>query len=216
MFNHVTKTNVAVIACIGVAAALFSAGCVTEALPLTDGALAELIQSASPSDNSQSGDDSSGRVDDSTPPSSDDFSSDDSPGSQSSDDAPSSADDSVAPSADSSSSSDIPASGPNQRIRADLSGGGLESGHADHRVEDGRRKFSVEVEDFAPGLYAVRINGVEVAMISVGSLGTAEIEFDSKVEVGHTPFPATFPEEVQVGDTVDVGGLVTGAFVPDQ
>lgn len=221
MFKRMRKPHVAVLASIGVAATLFSAGCVTEALPLTDGALAELIQSGSPSDNSPSSDDSVGRVDDSSPSSSDSSSSDsssadDSPDSQSSDDSPSSSDDGMSSSDDNSPSSDTPVSGPNQRLRAGLSGGGAESGHADYRVEDGRRKFSIEVEDFAPGDYSVRINGVDVAVISVGALGTAEIEFDSKIELGHTPFPGTFPAAVQTGDVVDIAGIVSGALALDQ
>jgi hypothetical protein len=98
------------------------------------------------------------------------------------------------------------------RLKTALSGNGAQSGNADYRLEAGREKFKVEVQHFAPGTYEVRINGVHVADITVGPLGTAEIEFDSKVELGHTPFPDGFPETIRTGDEVSVGGLVSGVF----
>jgi len=72
--------------------------------------------------------------------------------------------------------------------------------------------FKIEVEHFAPGEYAVLINGVEAFTLSVGAPGLVEIEFDSKIEPGHTPFPGGFPAEIRTGDTVEVLGIVSGPF----
>ena len=208
MTSNLSTIRIRFVGCVGLTLSLALAGCVTDSLPQTDTALADFIQSAAPSDDSASRDDSTGRVDDSSSSSTDDSASrapgaDDSSGSTSSDDLSGSPDDSASPADDGASASSSEFTGSDQRLRAGLSGAGAESGNADYRVESGRRKFSVEVEDFAPGDYAVRVNGVEVAVISVGSLGTAEIEFDSKIEAGHTPFPAAFPNDIQIGDVVE-------------
>lgn len=108
--------------------------------------------------------------------------------------------------------SDAGSDASDSRIQMRLVGDGLESGSAEYRVEAGRRKFKVEVEDFQPGTYTVALNGVIVAEIIIGPLGTAEIEFDSKTEVGHVPFPDGFPAVVRAGDVLNVGELVSGAF----
>jgi hypothetical protein len=240
MNAHRLEMRFAAVVCVGVLTTLLITGCVSEALPQTDEALAELIQSATPSASGRPSDDSSERSDDFSPAPSDTSNSAEMPGAQSSDDSAdtsNSTDDSSPGVDDSASSSDnsvsradddpnrsdnsaatadaspVPAS---PRLRATLSGDGAESGHADYRVEDGRRKFTVEVEDFAPGEYAVLINGVEVAVLSVGTLGTAEIEFDSKVEVEHVRFPVGFPAEIQTDDVVSIDGVVGGRFAVDQ
>lgn len=99
------------------------------------------------------------------------------------------------------------------RLETRLAGDTAAKGNADYRVVDGdRRKFKVEVENFPPGEYEVRINGVAVAKIAVGATGFAEIEFDSKVEPGHQPLPENFPAEIKAGDTINVGGLAEGRF----
>lgn len=98
------------------------------------------------------------------------------------------------------------------RIEARLTGDSAASGHAEFRREGGRRKFKVEVEDFPAGIYGVFLNGKQVTEIEVGASGLAEIEFDSKIEPGHVPFPSDFPESVEKGDTLRVGELVEGKF----
>ncbi len=210
MFNMKTRFRAVVLSCFSCVAALTAAGCVSGTLPLTDGTLAELIQSFTPSDNSPAIDDSSGSADDSSPSTSDGLRSDGSDSSQGFDDSPGSSDDGA------SSSTTGSTAVADQRLRAELRGGGAERGHADYRFEDGRRKFNLEVEHFAAGDYAVRLNGVEAFAISVGPLGTTEVEFDSKPEIDHTPFPAGFPSEIQTGDVVDVAGVVSGAFALDE
>lgn len=103
-------------------------------------------------------------------------------------------------------------SGEDLRIAADLTGGSAASGQAEYRREAGRRRFSIEVEDFPPGIYDVFLNEVKVTEIEVGAGGFFEIEFDSKVEPGHVAFPADFPESVEVGDTLRIGDIVSGVF----
>lgn len=105
-----------------------------------------------------------------------------------------------------------PGAGADVRIEARLTGDTAASGHAEFRREAGRRKFKVEVEDFPAGIYGVFVNGKRVAEIEVGVSGLAEIEFDSKIELGHVPFPSEFPQSIDKGDIVRVGELVEGKF----
>ena len=103
-------------------------------------------------------------------------------------------------------------SGEDLRIAADLTGSSAASGQAEFRREAGRRRFSIEVEDFPAGIYDVFLNDVKVTQIEVGDGGFFEIEFDSSVEPGHVGFPADFPESVEVGDTLRLGDIVSGVF----
>jgi hypothetical protein len=170
-------------------------GCVGNAFPLTDNAIAELLQTVATQD---------------------DAAAPDSAAEQGGTDGPQSS----ASSADAPGSASSPATGDSNlpidvRLRADLRGRGEARGHADYRVEGNRRSFKIEVEHFPPGEYAVLINGVEACTISVGAPGLAEIEFDSKSEPGPTPFPDGFPAEIRTGDTVEVLEIVSGPFAPD-
>ena len=105
-----------------------------------------------------------------------------------------------------------PGAGVDVRIEARLTGDTAASGHAEFRREAGRRKFKVEVEDFPAGVYGVFLNGKQMTEIEVGVSGLAEIEFDSKIELGHVAFPSEFPQSIDKGDTVRVGELVEGKF----
>lgn len=96
------------------------------------------------------------------------------------------------------------------RLTARLTGSGSQTGHAEYRQESGRRRFKVEVEGFAAGTYDVSVAGVVIGQITVGTLGSAELEWDSKVEPGHTPLPTNFPSQLVPGDEVGVGELLHG------
>ncbi len=97
------------------------------------------------------------------------------------------------------------------RLSAGLSGSGPESGFATYRLDtDGRERFRVDVSSFSPGSYTVRISGVDVGQIVVGSGGDGRLEYDSD----NAPLPPGFPA-VGVGDTVSVGGRISGTFVLD-
>ena len=179
-------------------ALLGCAGCTGEALTLTDAAFADLIRSAT-------GADDSGRIDDN--PSADDPNEAEDPNNASDD--PNSAVDDGGVQDDSSLYTD----GSRQ---ANLQGVGDASGSAEYLVVDGRRKFKIEVQHVAPGDYTVRINGIEIFTLSVDATGFAEVEFDSKSEAGHAPFPEDFPESIENDDTVDIGGIVSGTFTTAQ
>jgi hypothetical protein len=190
------RGNLSAAVCMCSALTLFAvSGCVSSAFPLTDSAIAELLQTESVPQDGTGGSQSS----DESP--ADDVSAEA--------DLADSPDDDFATTSTANALADV-------RLRADLRGAGEPRGQVDYRVEDGRRSFKVEVEHFAAGEYSVRINGVEVLTLSVGSLGFAEVEFDTKSEPGHTPFPPGFPSEIQVGDTIDVAGIVSGTLARDE
>lgn len=214
---------------VALVVAWFPMGCISDAnfTELADSGLFESLagaldsaaannntgsSSAADRDSSSSADDSPGASSGST-----DSANSNPAGNGVTDDNPSSDDLTDDNSADGNSSSDDTGAGgtgspADVRLETRLSGTGLESGSAEYRVVDGRRRFKVEVEDFAPGTYGIAINGVEIAQITVGPSGIAEVEFDSSVEPGHTPLPANFPGDVVSGDTVTVDGIVSGTF----
>jgi hypothetical protein len=86
---------------------------------------------------------------------------------------------------------------------ADVSGG------AEYREKRGRRKFSVEVEGFAPGSsFDVMIGGETVWTIVIGPAGLGEVNLDDTAgpNDGDDPFPADFPA-IGGGELVKVGSV---------
>ncbi|HET9481034.1 MAG TPA: hypothetical protein VFP98_04690 [Candidatus Polarisedimenticolia bacterium] len=67
-------------------------------------------------------------------------------------------------------------------IVIDLTNLGVAPGHAEAEFEArfGRMEFEVEVEDAAPGVYELMVDGVKVADITVDASGRGEVEFDSR------------------------------------
>lgn len=102
--------------------------------------------------------------------------------------------------------------------RANLSGAGLASGKAVYkeRLRGAllEQRFSVEVEDAAPGdVLEVAVNGVAFGMIVVNGLGIAELEWRNVTnDPGVGPLPPGFPR-IQGGETITVGAL-SGTFIP--
>lgn len=213
------------LATIALCSALASLGCTPtgDAGGLADlGALLDQVLAPRPDDNGglrpdgvsddPAGDDSAGRPD---------GASDDAPGDDKGGDRPDGVSDDAPPTDPGGSrddnvsddpSDDAPAPADDLRIETALAGDGTASGSAVYRVEAGRRKFKVEVEDAPAGIYPIRINGVAVAELTIGELGFGEVEFDSKPEPGHVPFPDAFPQAIRAGDVVEVGALVSGVF----
>lgn len=72
--------------------------------------------------------------------------------------------------------------------------------------DGGRRKFKVQLEGVAPGVYAVLVSGIERGAVLVGPLGKGGIEFTQGNDDGDDP-ALTFPVR---GEQVDVllGGVV--------
>ncbi|MFQ5490041.1 MAG: hypothetical protein ACE5GE_04900, partial [Phycisphaerae bacterium] len=104
--------------------------------------------------------------------------------------------------------------GGSAELRAALTGSGLPSGNAKYRLDPDRERFTVEVEDATPGTaHDIAINGEIIGQITVGALGTAEVEFDTNLEPGKIPLPDNFPAEVNAGDNVTVGDLISGSMV---
>lgn len=89
---------------------------------------------------------------------------------------------------------------------AQLGGGGTEHGDAEYRERSGRLKLEVELEDAVPGSnHDIQVNGVHIGTLTIGSLGEAEVEFDTNVEPGHLPWPDALTGGLHVGDVVQVG-----------
>jgi len=102
------------------------------------------------------------------------------------------------------------------RLRAPLTGPGRESGSAAYRLEGGRERFKVEIEDAAPASsHDIVINHVVIGTITANASGFAEIEFDTVIEPGHVPLPASFPTDVRAGDTVFIGNILMGELAED-
>ena len=105
------------------------------------------------------------------------------------------------------------------RLRARMSGNTLVSGKADYRerTRDNtlEQRFSVEVEDAAPGeTFEVRVNGALFGTITADDLGVAELQFRTAQFIDDpgdgTPIPTDFPR-LAAGDMITVGP-VSGAF----
>jgi len=91
------------------------------------------------------------------------------------------------------------------------------SGQAEFRIDDqGRRRFSTEIEGFRPGeIFDVMAAGVIVGTIVVDGTGQGDLNFDTNFEAGDDPatlFPANFPA-LDGGELVQVGPL-SGTLQP--
>jgi hypothetical protein len=95
------------------------------------------------------------------------------------------------------------------KLRAPAAFGDI-SGHAKYRArDDGRNRFTVEVEGMSPGdRFQVVVDDVVVGFVTIDSLGIGELEFDTSLEAGDTegPFPASFPR-LDGGELVEIGPL---------
>jgi len=112
------------------------------------------------------------------------------------------------------SPSGTPANVPDQRFPAVLSGMGPEHGDTVYREVGTRRKLSVELEDAVVGsTHEILVDGVSVGNLVIGPLGQGEIEFDTKIEPGHVPWPANLPPRLGPGVVIQVGntsGVLAG------
>ena len=81
------------------------------------------------------------------------------------------------------------------------------SGSSDYFEGGSRKRFRVDVDGVTPGVHTVFLGGVDVGQISTDDRGRGRLEFDT----ADGTWPQGFPD-VFVGDVVDVGGRVSGAF----
>ena len=99
------------------------------------------------------------------------------------------------------------------RMEADLiavAAAGDVSGKADFRDKRNRRKFSVEIEGFAPGtMLDVEVAGVIVGTVVVDGFGIGDFNLDDRANPNDQdlPFPANFPN-LTGGERVEVGPIV--------
>lgn len=112
------------------------------------------------------------------------------------------------------SPSGAPINVPDQRFPAVLSGVGPEHGDAEYREVGTRRKLKVELEDAIVGsTHVILVDGVSVGELVIGPLGEGEIEFDTKIQPGHAPWPANLPLRLGPGVIIEVGntsGVLAG------
>jgi hypothetical protein len=104
------------------------------------------------------------------------------------------------------------------RLRGDLNGPGLASGHVEYRerFHNGaglERRFKVEIEDATGNTnFPVRVNGTLVATITTNGQGFVEFQYRTAGFIDEPgdgiPMPANFPS-LQDGDVVTVGSLST-------
>lgn len=92
------------------------------------------------------------------------------------------------------------------RFEARLLGSGPESGRAKFRARGARRRLKVELEDAPVGSsHAILVDGIDIGLLTIGTLGEGEVEFDTNIEPGHVPWPAKLPLDLPAGTTVQVG-----------
>lgn len=102
--------------------------------------------------------------------------------------------------------------GDETRLRAEMIApvaAGDVGGKADFRDKRGRRKFSVEIEGFAPGeMFDVTVKNEVVGTIEVDGLGVGDFNLDSTAQPDDQadPFPPNFPA-LDGGEKVEVGPL---------
>jgi hypothetical protein len=106
-----------------------------------------------------------------------------------------------------------------QKVRADLTGNTAASGKAVYRerMRNGlvEQRFSVEVEDAAPGtIMQVNVNGILFGTFVVNDLGIGELEYRTPAFIDDPgdgdPIPDGFPTLVE-GDAITVG-ILSGVF----
>lgn len=94
------------------------------------------------------------------------------------------------------------------RLEARLTGTGVASGSADYRNIGGRQRLKIEIEDAAPAsVLSVIVDGIDVGTLTVNSFGTAEVEFDTIIEIGHVAWPAELPKILTAGMLIEIGGV---------
>ena len=103
------------------------------------------------------------------------------------------------------------------RLRGHRSTAGPMVGKAkfSNRVDQARRKFSVEIERGNPGeMFDVMVSGVVVGTVVIDSFGIGEIDYDDTAGPADRDqrFPRIFPE-IDGGEVVQVGPL-TGTMQP--
>lgn len=107
------------------------------------------------------------------------------------------------------------------QLRASLNGLTSAYGRAEYSVEFEHVRFESQFEVDLYGAvprstYAVSINGSVVGSVTINSRGRGKLEYKHfPHEAGELPFPAGFVTPV-AGDTVDVGGIVSGSLVVSQ
>lgn len=108
-------------------------------------------------------------------------------------------------------------------VTDDADGGVTLHGSADYRERDGDRRFKASAESPDATTF-IEGQSYPVTLTRGGAqiqLGSAEaecevtatgVECEVSLEFRGADFPANFPATLDVGDTVDVGGIVSGAF----
>ncbi|MFQ5413179.1 MAG: right-handed parallel beta-helix repeat-containing protein [Phycisphaerae bacterium] len=100
---------------------------------------------------------------------------------------------------------------PLQDLIAILVGTGAINGEARYKLEVDRERFRVRVFQGPPfATFDIRVANVVVGQLTLDGTGDADVEFDTN----DGNFPPNFPE-VDVGDAVNVGGVLAGFFSPN-
>lgn len=97
------------------------------------------------------------------------------------------------------------------RLKGPRAAAGPMSGKAkfSNRLDQARRKFSVEIERGNPGdMFDVMVSGVVVGTVLVDGFGIGELDYDDTAGAGDRDqrFPRNFPE-IDGGEVVQVGPL---------
>ncbi len=96
-------------------------------------------------------------------------------------------------------------------VEATLVGAEGANGEARYKLESDRERFRLRVFSLPPfGTHDIHVAGVVIGQISTDGSGDGELEYDT--DDGF--FPPNFPE-ANVGDIVNIGGLLQGTFVPN-
>lgn len=87
----------------------------------------------------------------------------------------------------------------------------------ENKLQEGLRKFSIQVEGFVPGqMFDVTVKNQVVGKIVINTAGIGDINFDSNFEAGvddpATMFPPNFPA-LEGGESIDIGPL-NGSLQP--
>lgn len=91
-------------------------------------------------------------------------------------------------------------------MRAVLRGPGAEHGDAKYRERGTRMRLNVELEDAIPGsAHGIFVDGVMIGELTIGALGEGEVEFDTKIEPGHVPWPTELSNRLGAGVVIKVG-----------
>lgn len=83
--------------------------------------------------------------------------------------------------------------------------------NAEFKVEDGLRKFEINVLSGAAGRYDVRVAGQLVGTVDVSSAGLGNLTFSDRPRGEKLPFPSNWPE-IAAGTEVRIEGLASGSL----